>query len=195
MNFLAHILLSDHSPEVMIGNFIADFIKGNHYQHLPEGVIKGIKLHRAIDDFTDTHEIVKKDIKIFQPYFSRYSGIVVDIAYDFMLLHNWQKYTDLPKATFIQEFYQIIDQNMGLIPEQLVEVFPRMKGNNWLLNYGNWEGLQRTFDAMEQRINHKANLSTAVNVLKDNFEEINKDFNLFFPQLIEHVSHYRMLLN
>lgn len=195
MNFLAHILLSDHSPEVMIGNFIADFIKGNHYQHLPEGVIKGIKLHRAIDDFTDTHEIVKKDIKIFHPHFSRYSGIVVDITYDHMLLHNWQRYTDLPKEEFIQEFYQIIDQNMGMIPEQLVEVLPRMKANNWLLNYGNWEGLQRTFEAMEHRIEGKAKLSSAVNILKDNFEEINKDFNMFFPQLMEHVSHYRMLLN
>ena len=65
MNFLAHIYLSDNSNEIILGNFMADFIKGNNFQHLPEGVIKGIKLHRAIDDFTDTHEIVKKDIKIF----------------------------------------------------------------------------------------------------------------------------------
>jgi acyl carrier protein phosphodiesterase len=195
LNFLAHIFLSDHSPEVMIGNFIADFVRGNHYQHLPSGVIKGIRLHRAIDDFTDTHEIVKKDIKIFQPYFSRYSGIVVDIVYDHLLLNNWEKYTDLDKEEFIQEFYQIIDKNLSIVPEHLVEVFPKMKSQDWLLNYGNFEGLARTFVGMESRIGGKVDLSTAVNILKDNYIEIEKDFNNFFPDLIDHVEHYRMILN
>ncbi|HTF81835.1 MAG TPA: ACP phosphodiesterase [Cytophagales bacterium] len=195
LNFLAHILLSDHSPEVMIGNFIADFIKGNHYQHLPEGVIKGIKLHRAIDDFTDTHDIVKKDIKIFQPYHSRYAGIVVDIIYDHILLKNWSLYSELDSEGFIDEFYEIIERNIDIIPEELVEVFPRMKAHNWLINYGNSEGLSRTFEAMTRRIHNRVDLNNAVHVMKENYEEIEKDFNLFFPQLIEHVSHYRMLLN
>jgi acyl carrier protein phosphodiesterase len=195
LNFLAHILLSDHSPEIMMGNFIADFVRGNQFQYLPEGVIKGIKLHRAIDDFTDTHEIVKEDIKIFHPYFHRYSGIVVDIIYDYLLIENWSRFTDLNLNDFIQEFYGIVDANMDILPNQLKEVFPAMKANNWLLNYGNDEGLNRTFIGMEERIKKNAPLSEAILVFKNNYEVLNHDFKVFFPQLVDHVQHYRLMLS
>ena len=32
MNFLAHLYLSKNNPNIMIGNFIADHIKGNNYE-------------------------------------------------------------------------------------------------------------------------------------------------------------------
>jgi acyl carrier protein phosphodiesterase len=195
LNFLAHILLSDHSPEIMMGNFIADFVRGNQFQYLPEGVIKGIKLHRAIDDFTDTHEIVKEDIKIFHPYFHRYSGIVVDIIYDNLLIENWSRFTDLNINDFIQEFYGIVEANIDILPDQLKDIFPAMKENNWLLNYGNYEGLRRTFVGMEERIKKNSPLSEAVSVFKDNYEVLSNDFNVFFPQLVDHVQHYRLMLS
>ena len=49
MNFLAHIYLSFDDPEITLGNFFADHIRGNKYKHLPNKVQKGILLHRAID--------------------------------------------------------------------------------------------------------------------------------------------------
>ncbi|MFY8028687.1 MAG: ACP phosphodiesterase, partial [Bacteroidia bacterium] len=43
MNFLAHQYLSKHNHELMIGNFIADAVKGNNYEIYSEGIIQGIK--------------------------------------------------------------------------------------------------------------------------------------------------------
>ena len=55
MNYLAHILLSGTSPDVMIGNFIADSIKGSKYNSYPLQIQKGILLHRQIDTAQRMH--------------------------------------------------------------------------------------------------------------------------------------------
>ena len=54
MNYLAHIYLSGGDPEVTVGNFMADAVKGKDYQNYSEGIQRGIILHRAIDTFTDS---------------------------------------------------------------------------------------------------------------------------------------------
>jgi len=53
MNVLAHIYLSGDSDEIIIGNYIGDYVKGSDYLKYPELIKKGIILHRHIDDFTD----------------------------------------------------------------------------------------------------------------------------------------------
>ena len=42
MNFLAHLYLSESNTNIMIGNFIADHIKGNKFSHFHEDIQKGI---------------------------------------------------------------------------------------------------------------------------------------------------------
>ena len=55
MNHVAHCFLSYPDAELLFGNFIGDYVKGRTWQDYPEGVQRGILLHRAIDVFTDTH--------------------------------------------------------------------------------------------------------------------------------------------
>ena len=54
MNFLAHLYLSKNNTNIMIGNFIADHIRGNNFNHFSREIQQGIKLHREIDTFTRT---------------------------------------------------------------------------------------------------------------------------------------------
>ncbi len=42
MNYLAHLHLSGLNKDVMLGNFIADGIRGQRYLDYPTGVQKGI---------------------------------------------------------------------------------------------------------------------------------------------------------
>ena len=60
MNYLAHIFLSGGQPDIMIGNFIADSIKGSKYSAYPTEIQKGILLHRQIDTTTDAHPLFGK---------------------------------------------------------------------------------------------------------------------------------------
>ena len=81
MNFLAHSFLS-YSEEQLVGNMIADFIKNRDLASLPEGIQEGVKLHRIIDSFTDSHDVVKNAKKPFQPLVRLYAGAFVDVSFD-----------------------------------------------------------------------------------------------------------------
>lgn len=45
MNFLAHFFLSNKIENIVIGNFLGDFVRGNKYKDYPEEIAKGILLH------------------------------------------------------------------------------------------------------------------------------------------------------
>ena len=73
MNHLAHCFLSFGDEDVLLGNFIGDFVKGHDWQHYPELVQRGILLHRAIDSYTDNHPIADRSVARIRPYARRYS--------------------------------------------------------------------------------------------------------------------------
>ena len=58
MNYLAHAVLSFENAPVMVGQFIADDVKGNQWMRYDAEIQRGILLHRFIDDFTDHHAAV-----------------------------------------------------------------------------------------------------------------------------------------
>ena len=66
MNYLAHSYLSYQKTDLIIGNFIADSIRGNRFDGLTDGIIKGITLHRKIDVFTDSHPVFFNQQASFQ---------------------------------------------------------------------------------------------------------------------------------
>src|SRR5690606_6470869 len=111
MNFLAHIYLSGDDPNVVIGNFIADGIKGKDYQKFPTEIQHGILLHREIDTFTDAHPIVRQSTKRLHKNFGHYSGVLVDVFYDHFLAKNWKHYHEQPLAKFVENFYQLLETN------------------------------------------------------------------------------------
>jgi len=71
MNFLAHIFLSQHNEDWMIGNLIADFISNRDLDSLNVGVREGVMMHRQIDTFTDSHPVVKKSVRRLSSDFYR----------------------------------------------------------------------------------------------------------------------------
>ena len=85
MNFLAHIYLSFEDTDLTIGNFIGDFVKGNELDNYSDSIKKGIQLHRAIDSYTDSHEVVQKSKERLRDKYRHYSGVIVDIYYDHFL--------------------------------------------------------------------------------------------------------------
>ncbi len=67
MNYLAHIFLSGNDDDVLIGNFIGDYVKGKDFNNYPAGIQKGILLHRRIDTYTDRHKIIHQSMSYFAP--------------------------------------------------------------------------------------------------------------------------------
>ncbi len=187
MNFLAHSLLSGSSRDLIIGNFIADSVRGNQYKDYREGIIKGILLHRKIDSFTDQHPVVGITKTRLRPYFSKYSSVVSDIYFDHFLAHHWRDYSQVPLKEFTENIYSIIRSEIDIMPEGVKYFFPYMEKDNWLYHYHSFFGMEQAFKGMTRRAKFDSKMENAVTVLKENYSFFEEDFRLFFPELQQYV--------
>ncbi|WP_430425632.1 ACP phosphodiesterase [Maribacter litoralis] len=184
MNFLAHIYLSFGDKEITIGNFIADSIRANKFQHLPNKVQKGIKLHRLIDTYTDTHLIPKISSKRLHANYSHYSRVIVDIYYDHFLAKNWTKYSDVPLDVFVDDFYDLLEDNYEILPIGIKKMMPYMISDNWLYNYSKMEGIGNVLNGMNRRTKNRSKMNFAILDLEEHYDSFEDEFTEFFDELI-----------
>ncbi len=194
MNFLAHLYLSGDSDQVMVGNFIADFIKGKKAESYQRDVYLGILLHREIDIFTDRHHQVAESKKRLWQRHRHYSSVIVDIFYDHFLAKKWQEYSVIPLEDFARHAYSIIQRFDDLLPQKAQQVLPRMIANNWLVNYGKLEGINRAMQGMARRASFQSEMASAIEDLEKDYEQFENDFSKFFPELAAHSRTYRRKL-
>ena len=91
MNFLAHLYLSGNDEPLMVGNFIADHIRGYDWKAFPQQIQNGILLHRFIDEYTDNHPIVEQSKALMRNTFHKYTPVISDIYFDhfFCSINGW----------------------------------------------------------------------------------------------------------
>lgn len=183
MNFLAHIFLSFEDDEITIGNFIADSIRGNKFKHLPERVQTGIMLHRQIDTFTDAHPTVRQSTKRLHENYGHYSGIIVDIFYDHYLAKNWKTYSDTPLDVFVDNFYDLLEDNYEILPIGVQRMMPYMISDNWIFNYSKMDGIARVLNGMNRRTKNKSKMNFAILDLEKHYNAFEKEFTSFFEDL------------
>ena len=184
MNYLAHIYLSGNNKMVTIGNFIADGIRGKKYKTYPMEVQKGILLHRQIDTFTDAHPTVRQSTKRLHKNYGHYSGIIVDILYDHFLAKNWSKYSDVPLEDYAENFYQILTDNIEILPQRILKMMPHLISGNWLLSYATKEGIAKVLDGMNKRTKNRSQMNLATKELDLFYDEFEAEFTSFFEELI-----------
>lgn len=85
MNYLGHIYLSFGDHELATANLFGDFVKGKNLSHLPQEIQVGIRLHRAIDSFTDQHEAVKEILQLIRADLPKVAPIAIDLIFDHLL--------------------------------------------------------------------------------------------------------------
>jgi acyl carrier protein phosphodiesterase len=184
MNFLAHIYLSGNDEEIMIGNFIADFVKGSKKNSYPDKIRKGIELHRSIDDFTDHHTITLSSKDRLRKKYGKYSGVIVDLYYDHFLAANFNEYHSSSLQDFSQETYKTLKQHWNVLPEGVHYFLPFMIERNWLLNYATLEGIGRALSGLSLRVSFENKMAESISDLKEHYKSFESDFREFFPQLI-----------
>jgi acyl carrier protein phosphodiesterase len=186
MNFLAHIYLSGDNEKIRVGNFIGDFVKGKRMNDFDAEISKGIKLHRAIDHFTDTHEVVRESKLKLRSEFRHYSPVIADVFYDHFLARDWLKFSKTPLLDFTEDFYKEIGRFEAIIPSNVTRMVEFMKRDNWLYNYQWTEGIHRSLSGMAKRTTFESKMELATKNLELNYDEYNLEFHKFFPDLQSH---------
>ena len=184
MNFLAHIYLSGKDPNIQLGNFIGDFVKGrNLKEQFEAGIAKGIELHRAIDEFTDKHPVVKLSKDRLRGKYRHYSPVIVDIFYDHYLARNWDRFHPTILPDFAEQTYNMIMSREAVLPEKVKWMMPYMIKGNWLANYARIEGIGRVLNGMSRRTPYESKMHEAVEDLQTHYPDFEKEFFDFFPEL------------
>jgi acyl carrier protein phosphodiesterase len=184
MNFLAHIYLSGNNDLLKIGNFMADGIHGKKFELFHPTIQKGIILHREIDTFTDAHPIFRQSTKRLHANYHHYSGIIVDIFYDHFLAKNWNQYSSEPLTNFVSRFYQSLNDNYECLNDRTKKMLPYLIEQNWLMSYSTIDGIESILEKMDNRMKSNSNMRFSVTELKTFNEEFEKEFKVFFEELI-----------
>ncbi len=187
MNYLAHIYLSGESEEVILGNFIGDYVKGQQFLNYPKNVAKGIVLHRHIDSFTDSHPVVFECIVKLRPVFGKYAGIVIDIFLDHFLAVNWHNYSTEKLSTFTKRFHAVILANFFQLPSSVKIFVPFLIQHKRLQSYASIAGIEKTLRIMAKHTSLPAETETALQILEQEYEFFNDAFNRFFPDIIHFI--------
>ncbi len=188
MNFLAHLYLSGNNEPIMVGNFIADHIRGYNWKSYPQEIQQGIVLHRFIDEFTDHHPTVERTKALLRPVFHKYSPVISDIYYDHFLASGWLQYSSIALIDYSRYAYQVLHNHEKYLPERTQRMLNYMEADNWLLNYASLDGLNKALSGMGRRARFENNMNEAAAFLAENYLSITKDFSDFFPELEAAVS-------
>lgn len=188
MNFLAHIYLSGNNDMIKIGNFMADGIRGNDYLKFPDGIMKGILLHRQIDTFTDANPIYRKSKHRLHQKYGHYSGVIMDILYDHFLAKNWNSYSEQPLELYAKDFYFVLENNFEILTSKTQNLLPYMIKNNWLVSYQSINGIETILNQMDYRTKHRAKMQEAIVELEQFYTEFETEFTLFFEALMAFTS-------
>jgi len=192
MNFLAHLYLTKNLDKITIGNFIADFVKGNQIETYDEEIKKGILIHREIDRFTDSHEIVKKSKTRLWSNYRHYGAVIVDIYYDHFLSKNWSRYSNESLKKFTIRQYEMLSTHAEDFPEGASRTLKYMKDTDWLYNYQFMEGVDMALKGMSRRTTFNSGMESAINDLRKDYALYETEFFSFFPLLDRHIANFEV---
>lgn len=186
MNYLAHQFLSFQNPDIQIGNLYGEIVRGKNFDQFSGDIRKGILLHRSIDSFTDSHDIVKASSQKFHQKYSKYAPIIVDVVYDYFLIKNWSTYSSIDFEDFVSNCYSLFQEELDQFPEKLQFIISHLLRYDWFHNYQNLSGIQETLKGISNRSKFENKIDQAIFEIELNYDALNQEFQEFFPQLIQH---------
>ena len=184
MNYLAHTHLSFASADLLMGNMISDFVKGKKQYDYPESIQKGIRLHRAIDQFTDTHPSTQAISRFFKSAYRLYAGAFTDIVYDYFLANDASQFdSDKSLLKFTLDSYALMESNETWMDPVFRTMFPYMKDQNWMYHYRKEEGIRKSFEGLRRRAKYITETDTAFSIFITHKKEMEPYYERFYPSV------------
>src|SRR5687767_1186994 len=135
MNWLAHVLLSEPNTQFRLGNLLADLVRGADREVMSQDFRRGAACHKAIDAFTDAHPDVHRSRARIDTRYRRFSGVLVDIFYDYLLAQRWDEYWAEPLDEFTSAFYSEVRGETLVLPPDARATLERIMKHDLLGQY------------------------------------------------------------
>ncbi|OON38042.1 ACP phosphodiesterase [Izhakiella australiensis] len=185
MNFLAHLHLASLANSSLLGNLMADFVRGDPYHSWPPPIAAGIALHRRIDVLTDGLPEVKAMRAHFRPATRRVAPITLDVVWDHFLSRHWDRLNPQQSlADFLQQAEASIVPQLAHTPAAFQNLNRYLWQENWLQRYAERDYLQQVFNGMANRRPRLSALRDSWLDFCDNYPELEQAFWQFYPRMM-----------
>ena len=187
MNYLAHLYLSGEDENILLGNFIGDYVKGKKYLKYPEPIQKGILLHRYIDSFTDSHSRFREAKQLLRADYGLHAGIVIDLFYDHFLARNWYRYSELSLRNFAKKVHAVLLSHFFHLPKRVQGFLPFLIQHKRLESYETVQGIQKSLEIMSHYTSLPGNSEKAVKIMLDNLDFFEENFSVFMSEMVDFI--------
>ncbi|MDX1460255.1 MAG: ACP phosphodiesterase [Xanthomonadales bacterium] len=184
MNFLAHLHLVRGDRDLMLGALLGDFIRGQRaLLSWPADVRFGIRLHRRIDRITDHDPDFRALQKTFQKPFRRYSGIIIDLAFDHQLARSWSQFERISLAQFDREIRDVVNQCDRPLPGALVRFMNYANRRGLFAAYRDDQEVLRSLAGIGRRLKRSNPLHRVGEIWPEIQAPVAQTFEVFYPRL------------
>ncbi len=185
MNFLAHLHIANHCESDLQGNLLGDFVKGDPSKQYEERLVKGIKLHRFVDSYTDTHAIMKETKSLFPKEVRRFSPIAMDMFWDHCLASNWERYHDESLRSFCHlAEEQARQQSEFPLPTRYLNLMSVMWDQRWLESYQHLGNIEYALIRISSRSPRMNELQGCFEHIENNYHQLMELFELLYPDVL-----------
>jgi acyl carrier protein phosphodiesterase len=192
MNWLAHTFLSEPNVQFQLGNLLADLVRGPEREPMSADFRRGADCHKIIDAFTDSHPLVRRSRGQVPSEYRRFSGVLIDVFYDYLLAKHWGSYAAESLPEFTQRFYAQVQGKEDNLPEPARATLGRIVRHDLLGSYrqigGVEHALRRISTYLASRWQKPFALDRCVPALLRTESALDADFLEFFPQLQNRVA-------
>ena len=172
----------------MLGNLMGDFVRGPQAVAGDDAVSRGIRLHRHIDSFTDSHPVVRRSWQRLQAPYRRYGGILVDVFYDHLLARHWADFGPEPLASYTARAGRVLSGFHDRMPARMQRYVLWMGSHDVLGACREQAGVQRVLYGLSRRLRRPNPLARATGELTRLYPALEEDFLVFYPLLREQVA-------
>lgn len=163
----------------MIANLFGDFVRGSNFSHFPKLIQEGIILHRQIDNYIDTHPLVRELKFQLMSELPKVGPIAVDLFFDHLLAKNWEDHHREEYQSFLNDFYAHKPEHLKHYPSSFLQFMDKLRFHQWMNHYPTKYGLMKSCEGVSKRISFQTNLADAHLVFEQRESQIELTFQEF----------------
>ena len=191
MNFLAHFQLAWPDEGLVLGALEGDSYKGPLGSELPGDLARGVRLHRAIDAYTDNHAAVAQLRRGFPSGLRRYAGILIDLGFDHYLTQHWHSFSTASLQEFNRDVLRTLTGGSDYLSAGSRQMLARLDEYDILNCYHEWQAVTGSAERIGQRFRRGNPLVAIEQDMEPLRESMEDAFLEFYPQLQEFVANWR----
>jgi acyl carrier protein phosphodiesterase len=140
--------------------------------------------------------LVKELRAEYRPKLGLYSGVLIDLVFDYFLAKDIQIHSGRDLAEFQQYTFSVLNKHEDIFPEKMKSYFFHMKHKEFIMKYAHSEGMAVIVRQMGMRIPRGESLVEAGDFFSSHVEVASNYFPDFFVELKREFQLKRMnLLN